>query len=145
MEVAVRRFTGLNGVRYLPFFDNRGARGADCDARKNISDARKINSDARKFRGEACSARDIPHRADPCIAKLSSIMQNVIQIGQAQPTVLQQLETLVKSTREWLSAKSETFTALCGTEGDVFTHGDVVKAHLWLALLFILIGIGGAL
>ena len=72
-------------------------------------------------------------------------MQNVIQIGQAQPTVLQQLETLVKSAREWLSAKSETFTTLCGTEGDVFTHGDVVMAHLWLALLFILIGIGGAL
>ena len=72
-------------------------------------------------------------------------MQNVIQIGQAQPTVLQQLETLVKSAREWLSAKSEPFTTLCGTEGDVFTHGDVVKAHLWLALLFILIGIGGAL
>ena len=72
-------------------------------------------------------------------------MQNVIQFGQAQPSVLQQLETLVKSTREWLSAKSETFTALCGTEGDVFTHGDVVKGHLCLAAVIILIGIGGAL
>ena len=70
-------------------------------------------------------------------------MQNVIQIGQAQPTVLQQLETLVKSTREWLSAKSETFTALCGTEGDVFTHGDVVKAHLGLLAFLIILGVAG--
>jgi len=35
---------------------------------------------------------------------------------------------------------------LCATEeGEVFTHGDVVKAHLALALVLILIGIGGAL
>ena len=47
--------------------------------------------------------------------------------------------------QEWWSAKSQTFTALCGTEGDVFTHGDVVKAHLCLALVLTLIGIGGAL
>ena len=47
--------------------------------------------------------------------------------------------------QEWWSAKSQTFTALCGTEGDVFTHGDVVKAHLYLALVLTLIGIGGAL
>ncbi|MBQ4393613.1 MAG: hypothetical protein II826_10970 [Prevotella sp.] len=47
--------------------------------------------------------------------------------------------------QEWWNAKSQTFTALCGTEGDVFTHGDVVKAHLYLAAVLILIGIGGAL
>jgi len=46
---------------------------------------------------------------------------------------------------EWWNAKSQSFTALCGTEGDVFTHGDVVKAHLCLAAVLILIGIGGAL
>ena len=45
----------------------------------------------------------------------------------------------------WMAARSETFTALCGSEGDVFTHGDVVKGHLCLAAVIILIGIGGAL
>lgn len=47
--------------------------------------------------------------------------------------------------QEWWNAKSQSFTALCGTEGDVFTHGDVIKAHLWLAAVLTLIGIGGAL
>lgn len=50
----------------------------------------------------------------------------------------------VDAWQAWAARRSETFTALCGFEGDVFTHGDVVKAHLWLALLFTLIGIGGA-
>ena len=59
--------------------------------------------------------------------------------------MLSQLKAIVKNLREWLNAKSETFTALCGSEGDVFTHGDVVKAHLALAAVLILIGIGGAL
>jgi hypothetical protein len=45
----------------------------------------------------------------------------------------------------WAAKRSETFTGLCGSEGDVFTHGDVVKAHLALAAVLILIGIGGAL
>ena len=72
-------------------------------------------------------------------------MQQTIQLGQVQPSVLSQLKAIVKNLREWLNAKSETFTALCGSEGDVFTHGDVVKAHLALAAVLILIGIGGAL
>ena len=59
--------------------------------------------------------------------------------------MLSQLKAIVKNLREWLNAKSETFTALCGSEGDVFTHGDVVKAHLCLAAVLTLIGIGGAL
>ena len=73
-------------------------------------------------------------------------MQKTIQIGQVQPSVLPQAEAAVKSIIQWLCARSESFTALCATEeGEVFTHGDVVKAHLWLALVLILIGIGGAL
>lgn len=48
--------------------------------------------------------------------------------------------------KRWAARRSDTFTALCSTEqGEVFTHGDVVKAHLVLALVLILIGIGGAL
>ena len=71
-------------------------------------------------------------------------MQQTIQLGQvAQPSVLSQVGAAVKSLKAWLSAKSETFTALCGTEGDVFTHGDVVKAHLYLVALFILMCVAG--
>ena len=55
------------------------------------------------------------------------------------------MKAVVKNLKAWWNARSETFTALCGTEGDVFTHGDVVKAHLSLAAVLILIGIGGAL
>ena len=48
--------------------------------------------------------------------------------------------------QEWWSATSQTFTALCAIdEGEVFTHGDVVKVHLWLAAVLTLTGIGGAL
>lgn len=74
-------------------------------------------------------------------------MQQTIQIGQvAQPSVLSQVKAAVKSLECWLGRKSETFTQLCATEeGEEFTHGDVVKAHLWLAVVLILIGIGGAL
>ena len=62
-----------------------------------------------------------------------------------QPSVLSRVERIVKNLKAWWNARSETFTALCGTEGDVFTHGDVVKTHLWLAVVVILIGIGGTL
>ena len=56
------------------------------------------------------------------------------------------VESIVKNSREWLSAKSETFTSLCATEeGEEFSHGDVVKAHLALAIVLIVIGIGGVL
>ena len=73
-------------------------------------------------------------------------MQQTIQFRQVvQPSVLSQLKAVVKNLKAWWNARSETFTALCGTEGDVFTHGDVVKAHLSLAAVLILIGIGGAL
>ena len=73
-------------------------------------------------------------------------MQQTIQLGQVQPSVLPQAEAAVKSVKAWWCAASNSFTALCATEeGEVFTHGDVVKAHLALALVLILIGIGGAL
>ena len=72
-------------------------------------------------------------------------MQQTINVGQVQPSILSRVERTVKNLKAWWNARSETFTALCGTEGDVFTHGDVVKAHLSLAAVLILIGIGGAL
>lgn len=48
----------------------------------------------------------------------------------------------VLALQEWWSAKSEFFSRLGGEE---FTNGEVVKAHLALAAVIILIGIGGAL
>ena len=57
--------------------------------------------------------------------------------------MLSQVGAAVKSLKAWLSAKSETFTALCGTEGDVFTHGDVVKAHLGVLLFILILGVAG--
>lgn len=73
-------------------------------------------------------------------------MQQTINVGQVQPSVLSRVESAVKNLKVWWNARSESFTALCATEkGEVFTHGDVVKAHLALAVVLILIGIGGAL
>ena len=72
-------------------------------------------------------------------------MQQTMQLGQVQPTVLSRVESAVKNLKAWWNARSESMTALCATdEGEVFSHGDVVKAHLWLAALIILIVIGGA-
>ena len=70
-------------------------------------------------------------------------MQQTIQIGQVQPSVLSRVERTVKNLKVWWQSTSETFTALCGTEGDVFTHGDVVKAHLYLAAFIFLLGVAG--
>jgi hypothetical protein len=74
-------------------------------------------------------------------------MQQKIRFGQVvQPVVLSRMESAAKNLSAWWDATSETFTALCATEeGEVFTHGDVVKAHLWLAAAIVLTGIGGAL
>ena len=74
-------------------------------------------------------------------------MQQTMRIGQVvQPSVLSRMESAVKNLKVWWNTTSKSFTALCATEkGEVFTHGDVVKAHLWFAVVLILIGIGGAL
>ena len=58
--------------------------------------------------------------------------------------MLSQVGAAVKSLKAWLSTKSETFTALCATdEGEVFTHGDVVKAHLGVVLFILILGVAG--
>ena len=45
--------------------------------------------------------------------------------------------------RNWWHAKSQTFTALCGSEGEEYTHGDVVKSHLCVLLFVIILGVAG--
>lgn len=73
-------------------------------------------------------------------------MNQTIQMGQVRPSVLSNAGRTVKNWKVWWNATSETFTRLCATdEGEVFTHGEVVKAHLVLAAVLMLIGIGGAL
>ena len=48
--------------------------------------------------------------------------------------------------KAWAARRNEAYTALCATEyGEVFTNGDVVKAHLSLAAIIILTVAGGAL
>ncbi len=87
------------------------------------------------------------------------MQQKEISIGWAmtQPDVcaalsrvMANIRSLSKQTRNWLDGRSETFTALCGTEGEDFTRRDVLKAHLCLAGLFVIMCVaswleGGAL
>lgn len=73
-------------------------------------------------------------------------MQQTIQLGQVQPSVRSKVERTVENLKVWWSTTSKSFTALCATEeGEVFTHGDAVKANLALVAVLTLIGIGGAL
>jgi hypothetical protein len=73
-------------------------------------------------------------------------MNAIINLGQVvRPSVLSVVERIEKNLETWWYGTSHTFTALCATEdGESFTHGEVVKAHLYAAVV-ILIGIGGAL
>ena len=57
--------------------------------------------------------------------------------------VMANIRSLSKQTRNWLDGRSETFTALCGTEGDTFTRRDVVRAHLYLVAMFLMMCVAG--
>ena len=43
----------------------------------------------------------------------------------------------------WWLAPSPTFTALCGEDGEVFTHGEVVVANLLVVCLCVLLVVVG--
>ena len=67
-------------------------------------------------------------------------MQNVIQIGQAQPTVLQQLETRVKSMRQKFDQAvwdSEFCQVLGITPMHFSLQGVAITAALFLILLMV--------
>ncbi len=57
--------------------------------------------------------------------------------------VLANIRSLSDKSGKWLDAKSETFTSLCGTEGEVFTHRDAVRAHLYLIGVFAIMCVAG--
>ena len=67
-------------------------------------------------------------------------MQQKIQIGQVQPSVLSIFESIVKNSKVWLNAKSKTFSALCGED---FTHKEVLLAHAACMLLIVICGVAG--
>lgn len=72
-----------------------------------------------------------------------TVMNQTIRLGQVvRPSILSGAERIVKNLKSWWHGRSETFTALCGSEGDVFTHGEVVKAHL-VCVVLLLIAMGG--
>ena len=63
-------------------------------------------------------------------------MQQLIQIGQtAQPSVLHQVECAKRAVASWLKAKSTSFSSIAGED---VSRLDVVKAHLYLAFLFVI-------
>lgn len=57
--------------------------------------------------------------------------------------VFANIRSLSDKSRTWLDAESETFTALCGTEGDRFTRRDVVKAHMYMVVLVAVMCVAG--
>lgn len=65
-------------------------------------------------------------------------MQQSIQMGQVQPSVLSVVESIVKNCKMWLGAQSKTFSALCGED---FTHKEVIIAHAALMLLIVVCGV----
>ncbi len=61
-------------------------------------------------------------------------MQQTVKLGQAQRPAF--------SIKAWWNAKSNTFTRLCATEpGEIFTHGQVILAHLFLLFLILMCGV----
>ena len=82
-----------------------------------------------------------------CLTNSAIMRQKEISIGWAmtQPNaaaaldrVLANIRSLSDKSKTWLDARNETFTALCGTEGDTFTRRDVVRAHLYLIGVFVI-------
>ena len=61
-------------------------------------------------------------------------MQQTIQLGQVQPSVLSKVEAIVKNLRQWWQAQSPTATLLMG---EPTTHGCAVKANALLLLGFV--------
>ena len=53
-------------------------------------------------------------------------MYNTVYIGQVQPSLLSNVESIVKNSRRWLNAKSETFSTLIGED---CTRKEVVLSH----------------
>ena len=67
---------------------------------------------------------------------------------EAVKQVLENLRTYSSLYRaqanEWLDGTSKTFTQLCATdEGETFTRRQVIKAHAYMAGMFLMILVAG--
>ena len=70
-------------------------------------------------------------------------MNQTIQLGQVQPSILSTIERIVKNWYLFLSQPNKFFSTIAG---ETFTNGQVLKAHAVLLFpVLTLIGIGGAL
>jgi len=77
-------------------------------------------------------------------------MQQTIQLGQVQPSVLSRIERTVKNRKDelgriaesWLSSNNKWFSTITGEE---VTNLHVIIAHGTALAILTLIGIGGAL
>ena len=75
-------------------------------------------------------------------------MQQTIQLGQVQPSVLSNAERTVKNWREelsvnaaaWLMARNGWFSAFTGED---VTNRHVVLAHLYMAVLVVACMVAG--
>jgi hypothetical protein len=61
-------------------------------------------------------------------------MQQTIQFGQVQPSIVSRFGTIVKNLERWYRAKSETYSTLCGEE---FTHGEVINVHAGIVAMYL--------
>lgn len=68
-----------------------------------------------------------------------------IQRKDLRTSLTQWAEDVKRIAMQWAAAKSVTYTVHCGSDGEVFTRADVVKAHLFLIVVFILVCLGGAI
>ncbi len=63
-------------------------------------------------------------------SRMKSIIESFITIVSDQGPCRPVPGAWLGLARAWWLAPSPTFTALCGEDGEVFTHGEVVKANL---------------
>ncbi len=59
-----------------------------------------------------------------------------MQAQPQNPDVTAPLAAAVLTVKQWLSQKSETFSAICG---ETFTHGEVLLTHLGFVAVVILL------
>ncbi|MCR4602448.1 MAG: hypothetical protein K5683_02795 [Prevotella sp.] len=72
-------------------------------------------------------------------------MNASMTVRRTRPSLLSSLESIVKDCKAWLNAESQTFTAICGEDKEVYTHMDVLKANAALLIVLIIVGVAGSL
>lgn len=76
-------------------------------------------------------------------SRMKSIIKSFITMVSDQGPCRPVQGACLGLARAWWHAPSPTFTALCGEDGEVFTHGEVVKANLLVVCLCVLLAVVG--